>query len=136
MSSGPPRCTVQSAIHARQCQPEPTPLHAGEDDSGDTGRRYGTPARSVAARLDTHDQWLVGGARRRQELSHRGERHCSEELSHGSEGRRSEELSHRGGDRRSLTRGVEEAGTRPHRARPAPMVPASSLPSPLPRRPR
>jgi hypothetical protein len=60
--------------------------------------------RAGAARLDTHDQWLVGGARRRPELSHRGERQRSEGLSHGGEGRRSGELSHRGGDRRGVTR--------------------------------
>jgi hypothetical protein len=59
--------------------------------------RAGDPARRQAARLDIHGQWLVGSARRRPELSHRGER------------RRSEEMSHRGEGRRSVTLGVEEA---------------------------
>ncbi len=27
-----------TAIHPQQCRPEPAPLHAREDDSGDTGR--------------------------------------------------------------------------------------------------
>ncbi len=44
--AGPPRYTVLPAIYVRRYQPEPAPLHAGEDDSGDTGRRSSTPTRS------------------------------------------------------------------------------------------
>ena len=66
-----PEKTVQTAIHARQHQPEPAPLHPARTTvairAGDLARRY-------AARLDTRGLWQVGDARRRPELSHRGER--------------------------------------------------------------
>ncbi len=40
--------TALTAIHPQQYQPEPAPLHAREDDSGDTGRRSSTPPSSPA----------------------------------------------------------------------------------------
>jgi DNA-binding transcriptional LysR family regulator len=40
----PSEYTALSAIHPQPCQPEPAPLHAREDDSGDTGRRSSTPS--------------------------------------------------------------------------------------------
>ncbi len=104
-------------IHGAAGDPRPAapararPTAPNEDDSGDTGRRSSTPARSPTG----HPRPMASGrcpTPARVEPQGRG-------LSHRGEGHRSEELSHRGGDRRSLTRGVEEARPRPHRAGPA-----------------
>jgi hypothetical protein len=44
----PSDSTALAAIHPQPCQPGPAPLHARGDDSGDTGRRSGTPTGSPA----------------------------------------------------------------------------------------
>ncbi len=81
---------MQSAIHARQHHPEPAPLHP----AGTTvATRAGDLARWYAARLDTHDQWLVGIARRRPEKSLKGEMHRGVGISHWGGERRSEEMA-------------------------------------------
>jgi hypothetical protein len=59
-----PEKTVQTAIHVRQPRPEPAPLHPTRTT---VAIRAGDPAHQHAARLDTHDQWQLGTARRRPE---------------------------------------------------------------------
>jgi hypothetical protein len=51
--------TALTAIHPQPCQSGPTQLHARRDDSGDTGRRSGTPTSSPAdAPRPTAEYWL------------------------------------------------------------------------------